>query len=436
MPMNWTRAQEFYGLKKPFNFKVAIPFLLNTCALILVFFVCVYLFFTHSLNIGTERFYFFSYIVCLLLIAAAFSKARNFSYAILCWCIIELSLAFANSALYPRNRVTASNPDDYAFIYHPLLQLVPRPNFQYQNHLDFRGIEAKAKGAGIDVAALQGQELNFSHNSLGLRGKELTADDLGKDLIFVYGGSTTYDVGVTQDETWVANLQSDLNNRYTVVNFGVVGHSTEEHLLETAFYQSVVGKKPACAIYYVGWNDVINSHIDKLDSAYADYHVLTMAIRKPDLAIAKYSPLVFLANEIVKNRFDTVPKVPKILGKPPVSGSDKRLEAIFIEHIKTIAAINASRGTKTIFIGQIINKDWPAGPNIWAPLVKKGDFPPLVERFNSILRDTASSIPAKYIDPGVTNFQHSDFVDYAHFAVPGARKFAALISKEVDSSCR
>jgi hypothetical protein len=434
--MNWTDLREYYGLKRPFNFRVAIPFLLNTCALIAVFCVCIFLFFGRSLSIGTERFYFFFYIVCLLLIAAAFSRASIISYAILCWCTVELGLALGSSALCPRNIVRDPNPDDYAFIYHPLLQIVPRPNFQYKDQLDFRGIEKKAEAAGVNVTSLQGQELAFIHNSLGLRGKELTADDLGKDFIFVYGGSTTYDVGVTQGETWVEHLQSELKNKYTFVNFGVVAHSTEEHLIDTAFYQDVVEKRPVCAIYYIGWNDVINSHIETLDSAYADYHLLTTAVRKPDLYIARYSPLFSLANEIAKKRFDTVPRVPKIFGKTPVSGSDKRLEAIFIEHLKTIAAINASRGTKTIFIGQMFNKEWPQGPNVWAPLIKKGDFPFLVSRFNSIAGDTAASIPAKYIDPGVTNFGHGDFVDYAHFTAPGARKFAALISKEVAGYCR
>ena len=119
-----------------------------------------------------------------------------------------------------------------------------------------------------------------------------------------------------------------------------------------------------------------------------------------------------------------------------MDGSDERLEKIFVRNMKTIAAINSSRGIKTIFIGQIINKDYPQGANVWAPFVKKGGFPALIERFNSLLKDTAVSVHAKYIDPGVTNFEHHDFVDYSHFDVPGARKFASLISSDVSSYCQ
>lgn len=436
MRMNWTKAREYYGLTTPFNFNVAIPFLLNVCVLVLVFCVCAFLFFEGSLSMNTARFYFFVYIACLLTVAAIFSKARFASYAILCWCVMELGLAFGSSALFPKNRVHRASADDYAFVYHPLLQILPRPDFHYEYRLNFRGIEEKAKAAGVDVASLQGKEITFSHNSLGLRGKELTPNDLDKDLIFVYGGSTTYDIGVPQGDTWVEHLQSDLDNKYTILNFGVVAHSTEEHLIETAFYEDIVKKKPVCAIYYVGWNDVINAHLNKLDSAYADYHLLLTPRRKPDLEVASYSPLMLVLSQAARNRFDTIPNPAKILGETPSMGSDPRLEAIFADNVKTIAAINRSRGIKTIFIGQIINNDWPQGPDVWAPLVKRGGFPPLIARFNSILKNTAESMSAKYIDAGAGSFTHGDFVDFAHFTISGARRFARRISNDVGNYCR
>jgi hypothetical protein len=207
-------------------------------------------------------------------------------------------------------------------------------------------------------------------------------------------------------------------------------------LIETAFYQNLAGKTPACAIYYIGWNDIINAHIDKLDTGYANYHFLTTPVRRPDLYLAKYSPFVFLLNEVGKNRFDTIPEHPKILGNAPVSGTDKNLEAIFSSNVKSIAAINASRGVKTVFIGQILNKDWPQDPNVWAPLIKAEDFVSLQEHFKSVLQDVVRSSPAKYIDPGIDNFGHGDFVDFGHFTASGTKKFASLISKQVEDYCR
>jgi hypothetical protein len=208
-----------------------------------------------------------------------------------------------------------------------------------------------AKAAGVDVASLEGQELVFVHNSLGLRGKELTADDLAKDLIFAYGGSTTYDAGVTQGETWVEHLQSDLENKYTILNWGTDGHNTVEDLLKTAFYQNIVG--------------IDEAHIEHLDSGYADFHLLRLAVRRNPLFLAQLSPLIFLTNALAVRRFDSIPLRPEPLGQALVAGRDERLEAVFTEHIKTIAAINEARDIKTIFIGQIFNRSWPADAPEW-----------------------------------------------------------------------
>jgi hypothetical protein len=141
-------------------------------------------------------------------------------------------------------------------------------------------------------------------------------------------------------------------------------------------------------------------------------------------------------NQVAQKRFDTVPWWPDILGKPPVPGRDEHLEAIVIEHVKAIAAINEARGLKTIVIGQISNSRWSDPPELFSPLVKEGDAVPMVEGLKSSLKNAAASMKVKYIDPGITNFEGSDFVDEVHFAPQGSRKFASLISKEVGDYCR
>ena len=441
----WTRVKEFYGLRPPFNFCIAIPFLLSLGLLGVIFLICAFLFLRGGLNFGTARFYFFLYLTLLLVMGAVFSKASKLSYAILLWCSIELGLGLGSNivsesrrhypSLFPVNVPIDTSVDDT--IYHPLLQSIPRPNYRYTNHLDFRNMSDAAKAAGVDVASLDGQEIRFVHNSLGLRGEELTADDLAKDLIFVYGGSTTYDIGVTQGETWVEHLQSDLDNKYTFLNWGVLGTNTVEHLLETAFYQNIVGKKPVCAVYYVGWNDMDEAHIEHLDSGYADFHLLRQAERRDPLFLAQFSPLLLLTNALAVRRFDSIPLRPELLRQSPVAGRDERLEAVFSEHIKTIAAINEARNIKTIFIGQIFNRSWPTDAfETFLPLVRVEDIPLLIERFKSILKDAAALNGVKHIDPGIANFEGSDFVDAVHFAARGSRKFAALVSKQVGDYCQ
>jgi hypothetical protein len=444
MRTSWTELRKFYGLLPPFDFRVAIPFLLNACLLAVTFLICAFLSLRSDLNFATARFYFFLYIALLLVIGAVFSKAKRLPYVILLWCTIELGLGLgSNIASQPRGRrsllpanaaVDTSVRED---VYHPLLQSVPRPNYSFTYRMDFGSEADTAKAAGVDVASLTGQEIRVVHNSLGLRGKELTADDLARDFIFAYGGSTTDDGGVTQGETWVERLQSDLKNKYTILNWGSGGYSTVEILLQTAFYQDIVGKKPVCAIYYIGGNDIDEAYIPHLDGGYADFHLLRMAVTRDPLFLAQFSPLLMLANALAVRRFDSIPLAPEFLGQSPGSGRDERLEAVFAEHIKTIAAINKARNVKTIFIPQIYNRRWPAdAPQKLLPLVRGEDMALLEDRFESILKDTAASIGVKYIDPGSENFEGSDFLDSVHFAPRGSRKFAALVAKQVGDYCQ
>jgi hypothetical protein len=445
MRTSWTEVRKFYGLLPPFNFRVAIPFLLNVCLLGAVFLIAALLFLNGDLHFGTARFYFFFYLAILLVIGAVCSRANKLSYVILLWCIVELGLGLGSDivsgprgyhSLFPQN-VSIGDISPRAGIYHPLLQHVPRPSWRYTERLDFGDTADAAKAAGVDVASLQGKELVFIHNSLGLRGKELTAGDLGKDLIFVYGGSTVYD-SVTQGETWVEHLQSNLDNKYTILNLGEDGHSTVEDLLKTVFYQNIVGKNPVCAIYYEGWNDMDEAHVKHLDGGYADFHLLRQAVHRDPLFLAQFSPLLLLTNALLVRRFDSIPMDYASAGQTPIAGRDERLEAVFAEHIKTIAAINEARGIRTIFISQIYNRSWPASarPEFLSPLVREEDVPLLLGRFRSILKDAATLSDVKYIDAGVENFKGSDFIDPVHFATSGSRKFAALVSQQIGDYCK
>jgi hypothetical protein len=444
MRTSWTEVRKFYGLLPPFNFRVAIPFLLNACVLGATVLICAFFSLRGELNFGTARFYFFLYLGVLLVVGAVFSKAAKLSYVILLWCTIELSLGLgSNIVSHPRGRQSVfpeNAPIDTSVredIYHPLLQSVPRPNYRDTYRLDFGHEAATAKAAGVDVASLEGKQITIVHNSLGLRGKELTADDLAKDLIFAYGGSTTDDGGVTQGETWVEQLQSDLKNKYTILNWGSGGHSSVEILLQTALYQYIVGKYPVCAIYYIGGNDIDEAHIKHLDGGYADFHLLRLAVRRKPFFLTQFSPSLLLAYALAARRFDSIPLAPEFLGQSPGAGRDERLEAVFADHIKTIAAINKARGIRTILIPQVYNTRWPANaPQKFLPLVRGEDMPLLEGRFESVLKDTAAAIGVKYIDPGSANFEGSDFLDSVHFAAPGSRKFAALVSKQVGDYCK
>jgi hypothetical protein len=433
---------KLYGMQKPYDLTVAVPFLANILVLALTLIVLASTALGGHVRVGSERFYFFIYVIALLTIATvACTKMPRFSLAASLWCAIELSLGLSSGVLekhvigiplMPQNSSKHRLLEDFRFAYHPLLQAVPKPNQKFKDQF-YRG-----KHAGIDAVAnwdyLDGRELLFVHNSLGLRGREPTASDLNKSLIFVYGGSTTYDDTVTQGNTWPEQLQSELKGKYTVMNFGVRMYTTTEHLIQTVFYQTVGGRRPVCAIYYEGINDLINARVENVDRAYADSYLVQkfsqLLVRQPEIWAAKYSPIFRLINQVLKNRFDSIPESRFAEMKFP--GSNSHLEGIYAEHIEAIAAINGSRDVRTIFIGQMLDTE---AYNRGKTLHSKVDIWPHQARLNQVLRKTAVSAGAKYIDPGIENFRPDDFSDSVHFTVSGSKKFAALIAQDVYNYC-
>lgn len=448
MPTNWTSLRQHYGFTKPYNFRVAIAFLLNCVGVTAAVTIAVVMLLNGTLTIGTQRFFFFVYLMVALGLAAALSRAPRISIAVFLWCCVEAVLAVSSlllptsplaAQLFPNNIFT--RPVNRHLAYHSLLQISPKKNWQHTFRFDARNRSAYVNWP-MNWDKLGG-DFKFSHNSLGLRGPELAARDYELDMIFIYGGSTTYDVTVSQGDTWAEQLQRALSGRFTVLNFGVPAHSTAEHLIHTAFYQEANGRLPVCAVYYVGWNDIHNAHIDNLDSGYNDWHRLLIfgnAARRPEVWAAKYSPLIQLVNRLVARRFDSVPQAPVVAGETATAIPDPRLEKIFSNNVRTITSINRSRGVRTVFIGQILNTAYfepkPEEPNLWAPRVKNKNVWPTQQHFNSLLKTVAEGSGAAYIDAGIEHFEVDDFADQGHFTAAGSKKFADLIARDVETFCQ
>ena len=127
-------------------------------------------------------------------------------WPLLIFFLVEFSLGVWGKGLTPAD---AGSEFDHKFNYHPLLQSTPAP--------DYRSTSGS---------------LAFAHNSLGLRDTNVPISPLTTDgLVFVYGGSTTYDTSVGQGHTWVERLNAKLGQSYKLFNFGSPGYSTAEHLI-------------------------------------------------------------------------------------------------------------------------------------------------------------------------------------------------------------
>ena len=211
-------------------------------------------------------------------------------------------------------------------------------------------------------------------------------------MVAVFGGSTTYDIGVSDNETWAHQLELKLGaGNFAVLNHGVPGYSTVEHVIQTAFYEDAFGVTPRCALYYVGWNDVRDTHIANLDPGYADYHLRSqidaLKVRRFGSGYTAVSPLVTILVRQVSAWTDTA-RPPRPIVGDPATGPDPVLERLYLRNVRSISRINHDRGIRTIWVGQILNlEELENGSrrneiNGWILLVRNKDVWPLLSHLN------------------------------------------------------
>jgi hypothetical protein len=413
-----------YGYGKPCDFHKILPFLAGLFLLLTILAAAGARFAaTGHLNWGPLREAYLLYLVGLSLVGTLLSIFPRIAWLVLAICFTEFLIGIGSYALTAIHVLplplfpTTATATVGQFQYHPLLQVIPTPNYSRLH------------------------PFAISHDSNGIRGPERTSTELKQQVVIAtVGSSTTYDLAVPNGQTWSDDLEQRLGRGYAVINHGVPGYSTVENLLQTLFYLDTYGVRPHCAVY-LGWNDIVNAHLPNLDPAYANFHLLTqidsMNVRKKPLEVS-FSPLARIVNRSLQAAFDPVPFAPNFLNDPPVPGTDVRLEQIFRRNLEAIAAINRERQIISIFVGQVLNraKLQSKERNAFFPLVRDVDVWPLQDHFNSIVKATADSIGVSNFIPPIDEFQDDDFVDSNHFSAKGSAKFALMITPIVKSSCK
>ena len=383
-----------------------------------------------ELDLRGPRGEYFLYLLILFGLAMALVRWPRLAGVILVLAAFELAwgaglfalerAGLASSSLMPPLRF-----EPQRFQWHPLLQAVPIPSLRLTS------------STGLAI----------QHTSQGTRGKDPEGSLDGRNVVATVGGSTTYDVGAGEGDTWSDRLgealdQGSNKGRFFVVNHGVPGYTTVEHLIQTAFYQTRFGKTPRCALYYVGWNDLRNAHIPNLDPAYADFHlpsqIDSLKVRRVGGSHVTISPLLTIVMRFISTHVDTARYFGDPYGLPPVAGDDARLEALYQRNIRAISAINRQRGVVTIWVGQLLNRAWLTGEGRygWLPLVRDRDLWPLQQKFNAILERTAKELGDIYVSVPVESFVDADFVDHGHFSQRGGRRFAEYLAPVVREACR
>lgn len=411
----------FAGLARPYRFERTLVVLTALLLAVVVGAAAIHFRLTGKLPPDSPRYWYFVYMAALVVLALLLVPWPRLAAVLLSLAILEAALGLGTAYLYKvgllgQTLFPREEEAEYRFRWHPLLQGIPIPS-----------------GTNAD---------DMHHNALGRRGRERTPQSLdGKAMIALFGGSTTYDVAGSDGETWGDRLQEMLGADAAVINHGVPGYSTAEHVIQTAFYERSHGVPPRCSIYYIGWNDLRHSHVRNLDSGYADFHlpgqIDNLEARRLRQSYVSFSPTLMLARYLLVLGIDTVRPIDRPFGQI-AAGPDPAVEEIYLRNVRTISAINRQRGIATLWVGQVMDhaRLLAGEPWGWVPFLRPQDISPLILRLNGLLKREAEALGDVYVDIAPEEFTSDDFMDHGHFVPAGSLKFAARLAPAVVASCR
>jgi len=254
-------------------------------------------------------------------------------------------------------------------------------------------------------------------------------------FIYVFGGSTAYDVGNTDANTWPSQLSRLLGPGFDVENLALPAFSSVESMTQSLF--AFRDSAPACAIYYQGWNDLRNSHVKDLAVDYSNFEYRnlydSMPLSRPPGFLEAYSVTVAYFLSL----FDPPP--PPVASGEVSDQKDLRLSKIYRDNIRLIAAIGETFGVRVIFIPQILDYARMTGSTTWGgePFIKAKDMKNLMGLMNQDMAEAAGESHAYFLGaPLSENWTDSDFLDMGHFSAAGARKFSLSISESVQKICQ
>ena len=288
----------------------------------------------------------------------------------------------------------------------------------------------------------------FNHTEYNTRVTAQPADPFAPVVVTI-GGSTTYD-GKGDAHTWSSRLavQANLN----VINMGVLGYSSAENVVQTAFWAPEYS--PRCAIYYLGWNDLRSVGVKDLKPDYGGFHLERQGMMlgvyphsfkyyKPDYleGSAIYAAILnWRRQELGAFLGRTFPwwRDTSNLGSPTVKADADALR-FFTRNVETIIALNRLHGTKTILIPQVMNIDDETDDDktkIWTPFVVNSALKRILSEYHQVLARFAAP-DVLYLDRVLNaDWQETHFVDQGHFTPEGSKQFADIISDPVSEYCR
>ncbi|MBT4729481.1 MAG: hypothetical protein HOK35_06085 [Cytophagia bacterium] len=281
-------------------------------------------------------------------------------------------------------------------------------------------------------AELKVNGITYSNNAEGFRGKEFEKAK-SKTRIVAVGGSTTYGTSVNDWETWPAYLDSIMGADYEVLNFGISGHSTVEHIIQSSFI--LPEYKPDVVLVHCGLNDLRSAYIADLACDYSDFHAPNLfgalgfcpLNKLPRLAIIRAGVLIL---QKVKLYPECTYYQTAVRQDSSLMALERALE-LYERNLTTLSAILNKQGVELVFVPQLLHKDAIEGNKLkwWIPYVEDDQLLGLIADYNKCMKEVAIKESGAFADEVLDyNWKGADFVDPSHLNADANLRFAEIIS--------
>jgi len=297
---------------------------------------------------------------------------------------------------------------------HPYLVAAPRPGA----HVEYKGI-------------------SYTHNSQGFRGAEIPPKS-GRLRVAAVGGSTTYGAGVTDGREWPVRLGELLGPRYEVLNFGILGHTTVEHL---ALVSLVVPEyRPDLLVVHAGFNDLRNMHVRGLAADYSDYHAPSLYA---SFNLCQTNPVQrFAAGKVavwLLQRAGLYPDCASNRARPQADHSpeaEARALGLYRRNLETLVAVAASQGLRPVFVPQLLVRESVAGERLrwWIPHVDDDELVEHLARYNAVTEEVAARHRLRFAREVLQHpWTKEDFADASHLNADASLRFAEIMRGVIES---
>lgn len=277
-----------------------------------------------------------------------------------------------------------------------------------------------------------------SINSLGFRGEEFGAvKPPGVYRIVALGGSTTYGIGLNDDETYPYYLQKELRKRLgtdkiEVINAGLVSATTAENL--PRFLLKILPLKPDMIIFYEGYNDLpprmFNGfsddyyHFRKNPQNYFSWlsHSLLYRAAASGLKASLHYPNMTLLSEIWK--FENMPQD----DGQKIANFNSTANAVYERNLDYIIALARAKNITVVLSTFVFDDDAPNWNNYMPDeLWGKG-----IGQNNEAIKELAGEYGLPLIDLYSYGLEHKNiFHDSIHLTAEGDEEMADVFADTI-----